>query len=389
MSASLAEAARAAGLTVRDRRRAALFGLFCADSLAMPVHWYYSLDQLKRDYGKIEGYVKPKEHLEGSILNLSNTGGGGRGSDKGSIIGDVINHGKKQYWGRGLNYHYHLGLEAGDNTLEASLARLLLRTLGSADAGGVDAAPASFLSAYVTFMTTPGSHNDTYASTCHRMFFANYVKGVAPERCADNDGHNTDAIDALTLVIPVAVARSGHALADAQRSAKEVVALTRRSTVLGGFSDVYVELLTAVLHGTPLRTAVERAATAVGIPSIATVVARTRSDPMTACYIDSSFPALLFFAYKYADDLEQGLLANANAGGENVARGAALGALLGAAHGLGAFPARFLGLRDAEGILREVDAVLDTFPDGEPTGGSDACPAGGVGAGTGSVPGTA
>jgi hypothetical protein len=106
------------------------------------------------------------------------------------------------------------------------------------------------------------------------MFFANYVKGVAPERCADNDGHNTDAIDALTLVIPVAVARSGHTLADAQRSAKEVVALTRRSTVLGGFSDVYVELLTAVLHGTPLRTAVERAATAVGIPSIATVVAR-------------------------------------------------------------------------------------------------------------------
>jgi len=28
-------------------------------------------------------------------MNLSNTGGGGRGSDKGSIIGDVICHGKK------------------------------------------------------------------------------------------------------------------------------------------------------------------------------------------------------------------------------------------------------------------------------------------------------
>lgn len=114
--------------------------------------------------------MKPKEHLEGSILNLSNTGGGGRGSDKGSIIGDVINHGKKQYWGRGLNYHYHLGLEAGDNTLEASLARLLLRTLGSTDAGRVDAAPASFLSAYVVrTVISHTSHTATaYSSPASR-----------------------------------------------------------------------------------------------------------------------------------------------------------------------------------------------------------------------------
>jgi len=33
---------------------------------------------------------------------LSNTGGGGRGGDVGEIIGTVINHGKKKYWGRGL-----------------------------------------------------------------------------------------------------------------------------------------------------------------------------------------------------------------------------------------------------------------------------------------------
>jgi hypothetical protein len=38
------------------------------------------------------------------------------------------------------------------------------------------------------------------------MFFANYVKDIAPEACADNDGHNTDAIDSLTLIIPTVVA---------------------------------------------------------------------------------------------------------------------------------------------------------------------------------------
>ena len=51
---------------------------------------------------------------------------------------------------------------------------------------------------------------------------------------------------------------------------------------------------------------------------------------MVACYIDSSFPALLFMAYKYSDSPEKAILANANAGGENVARGALLGALVGA-----------------------------------------------------------
>ena len=54
-------------------------------------------------------------------------------------------------------------------------------------------------------MTTPGTHNDSYASTCHRMFFANLVAGKDPSECPDNDHHNVDSMDALTLTIPVIV----------------------------------------------------------------------------------------------------------------------------------------------------------------------------------------
>lgn len=43
---------------------------------------------------------------------------------------------------------------------------------------------------------------------------------------------------------------------------------------------------------------------------------------MSACYIDSAFPTLLYYAAKYGDDPEQALLRSTNAGGENVARGA-------------------------------------------------------------------
>ena len=51
-------------------------------------------------------YHAPPERLPGSILSLSSTGTGGRGSTSdGNVIGDVINHGKAKYWVRGGNYH--------------------------------------------------------------------------------------------------------------------------------------------------------------------------------------------------------------------------------------------------------------------------------------------
>ncbi len=67
--------------TILERKKAALMGLYIADACAMPVHWIYDVRQLKKDYGTIKGYVKPKNEFPGSIMNLSNTGGGGRGSD--------------------------------------------------------------------------------------------------------------------------------------------------------------------------------------------------------------------------------------------------------------------------------------------------------------------
>jgi hypothetical protein len=100
------------------------------------------LVQVQRDYGVIRGYVAPVSKLPGSIMNLSNTGGAGRGSDSGNIIGDVIMHGKKEFWSRGsgASYHYHQGMKAGDNTLEALITRLVMGSMtekGDYDAGDV------------------------------------------------------------------------------------------------------------------------------------------------------------------------------------------------------------------------------------------------------------
>ena len=162
-------------------------------------------------------------------MQLSNTGGGGRGSDEGDVVGGVILHDKKEYWRRGGHFHYHHTLATGENTLEASLVRVLLRSLASTGRFSAN----DFRKRYIAFMTTPGTHNDTYASTCHRMFFQKWSQGVDPKDCPDNDGHNVDTIDGL--VIPLVAALISLAQGDntstATAVALEVLAVTRSSQV--------------------------------------------------------------------------------------------------------------------------------------------------------------
>jgi ADP-ribosyl-[dinitrogen reductase] hydrolase len=62
----------------------------------------------------------------------------------------------------------------------------------------------------------------------------------------------------------------------------------------------------------------------------------------SACYIEDSFPVLLYLAHKYAGSFEGAVLANTNVGGENCHRGAALGAIMGGAVGESRIPPRFI-----------------------------------------------
>jgi len=67
-------------------------------------------------------------------------------------------------------------------------------------ANGGKYAPGSFLKAYVDFMTTPGTHNDTYAESFHRDFFRNWANGVPPEQCArGTEGHDTGSIGGFVV----------------------------------------------------------------------------------------------------------------------------------------------------------------------------------------------
>ena len=66
-----------------DRWRGALWGMFVGDALAMPVHWYYDVAALQRDFGVVRDFQPPRDFHPSSIMPLASTGGAGRGSQRG------------------------------------------------------------------------------------------------------------------------------------------------------------------------------------------------------------------------------------------------------------------------------------------------------------------
>ena len=243
-------------MNIRDKVVGSLVGFYAGDALAMPVHWYYDLNQLREDFGRIEKYEAPKPRFPGSIMNLSNTGGGGRGSDQGDIVGSVILHGKKEFWKRGAGYHYHHGMKAGENTLDALITKLLTKSLIKNKA--LD--PDDFRTSYIKYMTTPGSHNDTYAGTCHRMFFKNLVDGISPEKCPDNDKHNVDAIDALMSIPPVSLAHISSSREIRNNAVKAAIQVTLNTETVLPYANIYSDMLVnVVINGKSLPEVAQEA----------------------------------------------------------------------------------------------------------------------------------
>ena len=69
-------------------------------------------------------------------------------------------------------------MKAGENTLNSVVSLEILKTINKVDPlykktdGELRG---DILQHYVSFMTTPGSHNDTYAESFHRSFFKDWA----------------------------------------------------------------------------------------------------------------------------------------------------------------------------------------------------------------------
>jgi ADP-ribosylglycohydrolase len=351
---------------------------FIADALAMPVHWYYQPIEIERAFtGGIQRFEAAPEFHPSSIMSLHSKHKGGRQSNDRSskgyaskdqppqVVGDIILKDKAQFWDR-PNVHYHQGMQAGENTLNAHCARVLMRTLAHSPQRYDRQA---FVNAYIDFMTmTPATHPDTYAESYHRGFFANLAQGRKPENCGMIT-HDTASIGALVTIAPLVFSErlKGISEDEIKITCRGHLALTHPDESLMQVCDSYVQLLCGLLDGPDeagAKALLLEASIGQTSTNLASLLKRNVPDNQVvgqvfsrACYISDSWPIVLYLACKYQNDPWQALQVNTNLGGDNVHRGIVLGTLLGLQSDIVA-TSWFEQLVDHKEIAQEIDALI-------------------------------
>ncbi len=300
----------------------AFLGSLIADSVSMPVHWYYDTSALDRDYGEVDRYLAPRNPHSGSILWRSHY-------QARNELGEIL-HDQAQYWGqRGI--HYHQFLAAGENTINYQLAIELYRSV--AENGVYD--PDKWLDLYIERMRSPGWHQDTYLEEYHRGFFDHLAQGRDPRSCGLVDVHIGGIVAVPALIAALDLLNSAADEID-ENTVRSHVELTHHGPDIDSAAIALTRMLLAVAGGKSVREAIEAYGNGyIGKKKLEKFAKKEDrwiigQHFSPACYLPESFTASLCLAWKYADDFSSGILANVHCGGDNCHRGVVVGALLGA-----------------------------------------------------------
>ncbi|THB77805.1 MAG: ADP-ribosylglycohydrolase family protein [Desulfobulbaceae bacterium] len=310
-----------------------LWGMFIADALAMPVHWYYDTKALARDYGKVTGFLEPKNPHPDSILWRSHYT---PLNESGNIL-----HDQDVFWGK-KGIHYHQFLRQGENSLNLKLARQLLILLQEDQAY----TPRSWLKRMISYLQDPTSHRDTYVEEYLRHFFTEFAKGRRPEQCGRQDENH---IGGFSLMLPMLFTYSDEPDQVADRALSHL-ALTHGGAKMRFWGTIISNIFIALWNGNTLEQSIDsafaRSTVSYRIDDLSSLFAFPddvviRQHFSSACYVEYAVPATLYLALKYQQEPEEALIVNTMCGGDNCGRGALLGAILGSIAGT-KWPSRWL-----------------------------------------------
>lgn len=352
-----------AALTLQERAQGALLGALIGDALALGPHWYYDLEQLRKDYGDwVSNYTDPRPN------------------------------------------RYHAGLKAGQSSQAGYLLTMLMQSLAACD--GYDEEDFCrrldqelFPQLDGTPMIGPGG----YTSQSIREAWRRRVEQQLPWSQTGGHADTTEAIE-RTLAIAVRYAREPQRLAEAITSNSlltqadpTVVSMTVAfGAVLGllvqghrldetlsaklmalvksgqlPFHAVTSDNLQPPKPGDPDPPRVGRFASPDALLSPSYMAAAAvdpdiRIEPAwkvaivygLPCAIYHQLPAAYYLAARFADDFESAVLHAVNGGGQNQARAMLTGALAGAQTGLSGIPQRFLaGLEHSQQLLALAERI--------------------------------
>jgi len=400
------------------RMRGALWGLFIGDALAMPAHWFYDRENIRKVFaGGVTGFMDaPAAHPESFMSGVAYRPDSDAARRHGRSV-DIL-HEHARFYDTGdrpasgqssqsdsdetTRFHYHHDLKAGDNTLGAHLVRVLMRSVIRERRYDPDA----FLADFVSFMTTPGTNRDAYLESYLRRWFENYSRGREPRLCAAFQRDDFSIGSLGGVIRPLVASLTAAGACQGFGVAVEHQNLTHRSEAVASALIVLVPLLHGLLKGSDPARILRTHSNHLRLPKVTgeglREIYRQRGGPgnipadeiwqlhnelcaesfdieqflaehasdddvcrrlSTACYSEHGLPLLLSLVGRHEFDLGESLLANANLGGDNVHRGMILGMLVGAVGGDG-MDAWKAGLRDQEGIAGEIDGFVSVVAPG-------------------------
>ncbi len=295
---------------LKNKQAGLLFGSFCADALSLGVHWIYDANELAQKYGRVTGYQAP-------------------GPD---------------------SYHPHK--QAGDQGHVGDQALCLLTFLKREKRWDTVAFMDEWLGMWPTY-------ND-------------YIDG-ATKTTLGNIQNQTDKTqggsDSVEIAGPARIAPLVSFLAqgpenEVVQAAIEQTKLTHRSPEAEETASFLAKASYRLIHGARLEDTVRETALEWALKSANSVLPQNAVDAIAklgpACSISSALPSVIYLALKHGENTEIALIENAMAGGDNCARGLALGMLLGAANGYTSIPEQWRNDLNGANALHELIETTTT-----------------------------
>jgi len=265
-----------------------LFGSYCADALSLGVHWIYDSQELVKKHGRVTEYKAP-------------------GSD---------------------SYHPHK--QAGDQGHVGDQSLCLLTFLSREKKWD----PSKFMEDWLSMWP---DYND-YIDGATKATLANV------QNQADKTQGGSDSVEIAgpARIAPLIAFLSNSSESEVVKAAVEQTVLTHRSKEAEETAIFLAQAGYRLIHGSNLQDTLNETAPEWALEKAKSVLSENAVDAISklgpACSISSALPSVLYLATKHGDDIEAAFIENAIAGGDNCARGLALGILLGSANGLSAIP---------------------------------------------------
>merc|ERR1711991_1176558 len=285
----------------------AIVGAFIGDALALGPHWYYDLDEQRREYGEwVDTYTAPR-------------------------VG-----------------RYHEGLKAGDQSQSGYILKLMIKSI--LENNGYDHGEFCnkldkdlFTKIDGTAFNGPGG----YTSQSIREAYKQRVTDGKDWKYVVSFADTTEALE-RTLALSVVYAGDFKELA---HSVAQNTYLTQKDEIVGAMGVAYGSVLALL---TPSNIATIAKDPKVQIEP-AWKVSQVYGMP---CAIYHVLPAAYYLASRFNDDFESAVLHAVNGGGQNQARAILTGALVGAQVGIDEIPAQFIqGLNEGKEILTLAKAL--------------------------------